>query len=45
MRGILIYNKRIDTLNAKKVIVAPILTMLGGSLALFLGALWWVLHD
>lgn len=45
MRRIRIYNEAIDTLKAKKMIVVPTLTMLGGSLALLLGALWWVLHD
>lgn len=45
MRRILIYNHYNDMLKAKEVIMVPTLTMLGGSLALLLGALWWVLHD
>lgn len=46
MRRILIYNQTVAfSLHRKVIMVLQSLVMLGGSLALLLGALWWVLHD
>jgi hypothetical protein len=46
MRRIRIYNQYITLFTHQGVMmVLQSLVMLGGSLALLLGALWWVLHD
>ena len=44
MRRIRIYNAATNVMRLKEVIVVQTLSMLGGSLALLLGALCWVLR-